>query len=333
MQLTHPLLADVYQANQRIRTTVQRTPLIKSSWLSNFTGCEIFLKLECLQITGSFKLRGATSKILALSEDEKKLGVIAVSSGNHGRAVAYVAKKHNLPAVICVSETVPENKISAIKDLGAEVVITGRTYDQATEDAIAIQHERGMTMIHPFDDPLVIAGQGTIGLEILEEEPTIDTVIVPLSGGGLLGGIALTLKSINPQITTIGVSMDQGAAMIESLQVGHVVEIIEQASLADALMGGLGGENKYSFKISQKYVDKTIKVSEQEIAMGMAYALEKEHLVVEGGGAVVLAAILAGKVSDLGQKIALVISGSNVNLPTLLACIQEPYPYQKLSLE
>ena len=333
MQLTHPLLVDVYQANQRIRTTVRPTPLIKSRWLSNFTGCEIYLKLECLQITGSFKLRGATNKILALSEDEKKRGVIAVSSGNHGRAVAYVAQKHNLPAVICVSETVPENKVSAIKDLGAEVVITGRTYDQATEDAIAIQHERGLTMIHPFDDPLVIAGQGTIGLEILMEEPTIDTVIVPLSGGGLLGGIALTLKSINPQITTVGVSMDQGAAMIESLQVGHVVEIIEQASLADALIGGLGGENKFSFKINQNYVDKTIKVSEQEIAMGMTYALEKEHIIVEGGGAVVLAAILAGKVSDLGKKSVLVISGSNVNLPTLLACIQEPYAYQKHSLE
>ena len=329
MQLTKPTLADVYQARQRIRTTIQRTPLIKSSWLTELTGSEIFLKLECLQTTGSFKLRGATNKILSLNRDEKERGVIAVSSGNHGRAVAYVAQKHNLPAVICVSETVPENKVSAIRELGAEVLVSGKTYDQATEDAIEVQRERGLTMIHPFDDPHVIAGQGTIGLEIMDQEPEIDTVIVPLSGGGLLGGIALTLKSIDPRIQTVGVSMDKGAAMIESLKAGNVVEIVEEVSLADALIGGLGPENQYSFKINQKYVDRTALVSEKEIATGMTFALEKEHLVVEGGGAVGIAALLAGKVKDLGRKAALVISGSNVSLSTLLNCAQETYPYQE----
>jgi len=328
MQLTQPLLVDVFQASQRIRTTVQRTPLIKSNWLSEFTGSEIYLKLECLQTTGSFKLRGATNKILSLNEAEKQRGVIAVSSGNHGRAVAYVARKHGLPAVICVSETVPRNKVSAIQDLGAEVIITGKTYDEATADAMQIQRERGLTMIHPFDDPEVIAGQGTIGLEIMDQLPDIDTVIVPLSGGGLLGGIALTLKSIHPAIQTIGVSMDKGAAMFESLKAGRVVEIVEEVSLADALIGGLGPDNRYTFKINQKHVDSTILVSEQEIAMGMAFALEKEHLVVEGGGAVGIAALLKGKVTDLGKKAALVISGSNVSLSTLLACAQNPYPYQ-----
>jgi threonine dehydratase len=328
MEITQPLLADVYQARQRIRDTVQRTPLIKSSWLSEITNSEIYLKLECLQTTGSFKLRGATNKILSLREDEKKRGVIAVSSGNHGRAVAYVAQKHGLPAVICVSETVPDNKVSAIKDLGAEVVISGKTYDEATEDAFAVQRERALTMIHPFDDPYVIAGQGTIGLEIMDQLPDIDTVIVPLSGGGLLGGIALTLKSISPGILTIGVSMDKGAAMVESLEAGNVVEIIEETSLADALIGGLGPENRFTFKINQKNVDKTFLVSEQEIAMGMTFALEKERLVVEGGGAVGIAAILAGKITGLGRKAVLVISGSNVSLSTLLACAQGTYPYQ-----
>jgi threonine dehydratase len=328
MQLTQPLLADVYQAKQRISTTIQRTPLIKSSWLSEFTGREILLKLECLQTTGSFKLRGATNKILSLSENEKKRGVIAVSSGNHGRAVAYVSQKHDLPAVICVSETVPENKVSAIQDLGAEVVVSGKTYDEATEEALIVQQERGLTMIHPFDDPSVIAGQGTIGLEIIDQEPEIDTVIVPLSGGGLLGGIALTLKSIHPGIQTIGVSMDKGAAMIESLEAGHVVEIIEEPSLADALIGGLGAENHYTFKVNQKHVDSTILVSEKEIAMAMTYALEREHLVVEGGGAVGIAAVLAGKVANLGKKIVLVLSGSNVSLANLLASAQEKYSYQ-----
>ncbi|MGB3702427.1 MAG: hydroxyectoine utilization dehydratase EutB [Anaerolineales bacterium] len=328
MQLTRPVLADIYQANKRIRETVQRTPLIKSAWLSDFTGREIYLKLECLQVTGSFKIRGATNKILSLSEDERNRGVMAVSSGNHGRAMAYVARQYGLPAVICVSETVPENKVTAIQDLGAEVMVTGKTYDEATETALQVQQDRGLTMIHPFDDPDVIAGQGTIGLEIMNQLPDVETVIVPLSGGGLLGGIALALKSIQPGIETIGVSMDKGAAMIDSLKAGRVVEILEEPSLADALIGGLGPENRYTFKINQKYVDRTLLVSEHEIAAGMTFALDNEHLVVEGGGAVGIAALLAEKVTDLGGKVALVISGSNVKMSTLIGCAQGTYPYQ-----
>ena len=328
MQHTRLMLADIYQAAFRIRGTVQRTPLLKSNWLTRFTGREIFLKLECLQTTGSFKLRGATNKILSLNEDEKKRGVIAVSSGNHGRAVAYVAQKHALPAVICVPETVPSNKIDAIQDLGAEVLVTGKTYDQATEGALRIHKDRGLTLVHPFDDPFVIAGQGTIGLELMEQLPGIDTVIVPLSGGGLLGGIALTLKSIQPAIQIIGVSMDKGAAMIDSLEAGRVVEIVEEPSLADALLGGLGEENRYTFMINQEFVDRTIRVSENEIAMGMAFALEKEHLVVEGGGAVGIAALLAGKVRELGEKVVVVVSGGNVKLSTLIEVTKDLYPYQ-----
>jgi threonine dehydratase len=325
-----PKLWDIYQADHLIRETVYRTPLIESQWLSELSGCKIYLKLECLQVTGSFKIRGATNKILSLRKEEKKRGVIAVSSGNHGRAVAYVARNSGIPAVICVSETVPENKVSAIQDLGAEVLIAGKTYDEATEEALRVQIERGLTMIHPFDDPFVIAGQGTIGLEIIKERPEIDTVIVPLSGGGLLGGVALALKSINPVIQTIGVSMDKGAAMIESLKAGKVVEIVEESSLADALIGGLGLENSYTFNIIQKYVDQTVLVAEREIAAGMTFALEKEHLVVEGGGAVGIAALLAGKVHNIGKKVAVVISGSNVNLSTLIKIAQGQYPYQEI---
>jgi threonine dehydratase len=330
MRNEHPKLWDIYQADHLIRETVYRTPLIESQWLSELSGCKIYLKLECLQVTGSFKIRGATNKILSLRKEEKKRGVIAVSSGNHGRAVAYVARNSGIPAVICVSETVPENKVSAIQDLGAEVLIAGKTYDEATEEALRVQIERGLTMIHPFDDPFVIAGQGTIGLEIIKERPEIDTVIVPLSGGGLLGGVALALKSINPAIQTIGVSMDKGAAMIESLKAGKVVEIVEESSLADALIGGLGPENSYTFNIIQKYVDQTVLVAEREIAAGMTFALEKEHLVVEGGGAVGIAALLAGKVHNIGKKVAVVISGSNVNLSTLIKIAQGQYPYQEI---
>ena len=328
MKINQPTLGDIYQAEYLIRETIYQTPLIKSPWLSNFTGCEIFLKLESLQVTGSFKIRGATNKILSLTKEDKARGVIAVSSGNHGRAVAYVARKFSIPAVVCMSETVPANKVDAIRDLGAEVVIAGKTYDQATEGALQLQKERGLTMIHPFDDPYVIAGQGTIGLEIFKECPKINTAIVPLSGGGLLGGTALALKSINPAVQTIGVSMDKGAAMAESLAAGKVVEIVEEPSLADALIGGLGSVNNYTFNLNQNYVDKTILVSEEEIAEAMTFALDKEHLVVEGGGAVGIAALLAGKVVGMGEKVVLVVSGSNVSLSGLMEVAKGEYPYQ-----
>ena len=328
MQYIEPGLADVYYAQRQIKETINKTPIIKSPGLAESVGSEIVLKLENLQVTGSFKIRGATNKILSLSDDERKRGVIAVSSGNHGRAVAYVARRFSIPAVICISETVPGNKVQAIQELGAEVVIAGKTYDEANKNALRLQNERGLTMVHPFDDPYVIAGQGTIGLELMEELPEINTVIVPLSGGGLLSGIALALKSINAKIQTIGVSMDRGPAMVESLSAGKIVEVIEEPSLADALVGGIGNNNAYTFELIQKYVDETVLVSEKEIAAAMTYALEKHQLVVEGGGAVGIAALLAGKVKNLRRKVAVVISGSNVSLSTLMEVANSEYAYQ-----
>jgi threonine dehydratase len=328
MAYAKPSLTDIFHAQREIKTTVRRTPTVESPGLTNYARCGVKLKLECLQVTGSFKIRGATNKVLSLSDEEKGRGVITISSGNHGRAVAYVAGKNGIPAVVCVSETVPESKITAIQELGAEVVTAGKTYDEANEHALHLQKERGLTMVHPFDDPLVIAGQGTIGLELMEEMPEIDTVIVPLSGGGLLGGIAIAVKSINPKIQTVGVSMDRGPAMIESIKAGKIVEVVEEPSLADALIGGLGAQNLHTFNIIREKVDQTVVVSEEEIAAGMTFALEKEHLVVEGGGAVGIAALLASKVSDLGEKVVVVISGSNVSLPTLLEVGRGKYPYQ-----
>jgi threonine dehydratase len=328
MRIKQPGLEDIYQAQYLIRDTIYQTPLLESPPLSKYTGSEIFLKLEGLQVTGSFKIRGATNRMLRLSKEEKACGVIAVSSGNHGRAVAYVARKFEIPAVVCMSETVPANKVNAIRDLGAEVVLQGKTYDQATEIALQLQKDRGLTMIHPFDDPYVIAGQGTIGLEIYKDLPKVNTVIVPLSGGGLLSGIALALKSIDPSIQTVGVSMEEGAAMAESLSAGKIVEIVEEPSLADALVGGLGPENHYTFQLNQRYVDKTILVTEGEIAAGMTFALEVEHLVLEGGGAVGIAALLAKKVKDIGERAVLVLSGSNVGLGSLMEVVQGEYPYQ-----
>lgn len=310
-------LREIYVAKKRINGIARRTPLVSSSVLSKLTESKVTLKAENLQITGSFKLRGATNKILSLSEAERRRGVLAVSTGNHGRAVSYVAREVGIPALVCVSEAVPENKLQAMRDLGAEIVVAGKGYDEAEEEAARIGAERGLTMVHPFDDPMVIAGQGTIGVELLEEFPEIDTAIVPLSGGGLVSGIAIALKSANENIRVIGVSMERGPAMVESLKAGKPVEVIEEPTLADALAGGIGMENRYSFELVRQLVAETILVSEEEIARGMAFALKEEHLVLEGGGAVGIAALLHGKVQGLGKNVVIVVSGGNVSADRL----------------
>jgi len=318
MPHTELALRDVYLARQRIMSLARRTPIIEAPGLSERGNTNIVLKLENLQATGSFKIRGATNKLLSLSEQERSRGVMTVSSGNHGRAVSHVASRLGIQATICLPDTVPENKRQAIRRAGAELLMAGATYEEASATAARLQEERGLTMIHPFDDPFVIAGQGTIGLELLEDLPEIDTVLVPLSGGGLMGGIAFALKSANPRLRTIGVSMDRGPAMVDSLRAGKVVGVVEQPTLADALAGGLGAENIYTFEMIREYVDETVLVSEEEIAAAMTFALEEHHLVVEGGGAVGIAALQSEKVRDLGKNVAVVLSGSNVDIPVLL---------------
>ncbi len=314
-------LREVYLARQRIMSLARRTPIIDAPKLSERGSTRIVYKPENLQTTGSFKVRGATNKLLALSEKERGRGVVTHSSGNHGWAISYVASRLGIQATICLPDTVPDNKRRAIRQFGAELVIVGATYDEAVDATTRLQQERGLTMVHPYDDPFVIAGQGTIGLELLEDLPEIDTVLVPLSGGGLLAGIAFVLKSADPTVRTIGVSMDRGPAMVESLQAGKLVEVVQEPTLADALAGGLGGENTYSFEMIRAYVDDTILVSEEEIAAAMAYALEEHHLVVEGGGAVGIAALLSEKVPELGKNVAVVLSGSNVDIPILLKAV------------
>jgi threonine dehydratase len=298
----NPNLSDAYLARQRIDSIVRRTPLVDSPWLSQARSGQVFLKMESLQVTGSFKLRGATNKLSTLTPEERTRGVITVSSGNHGRAVAYVSQKLGVHAVVCVPETVPKIKIEAIRELGAEIIIAGKTYDEANEIANRLKAERGLTMVHPFDDPHIIAGQGTIGLELMEELPEIDSVI---------------LKSIKPSIFTAGVTMERGAAMHESLKAGKIVEVVEEPTLADALAGGLGDENKYTFGMIREFVDETVLVSEEEIASAMVFALEKHHLVLEGGGAVGIAALMAQKVGGTGANTVVVLSGSNVSIDIL----------------
>ncbi len=316
-------LGDVYLARQRIQTLVRRTPLADAPALSQKLGAQVMLKLENLQGTGAFKMRGATNKLLSLSEEERARGVVTCSSGNHGRALSYVTQKLGVHAVICLPEPVPENKREAIRRLGAEVIIAGNNADEAMAYADKLAEERQLTMVSAFDDPYVITGQGTIGLELLEDFPQIDTAIIPLSGGSLLSGISLALKSAKPDLCIIGVSMERGPAMVRSLEAGKVVEIVEEPTIADGLAGGLGEHNHYTFPLVQKYIDETVLVSEEEIADAMAFALDEHRLVVEGAGAVGMAAILSGKVKQYGQHVAVVISGSNVNLPLLLRIARE----------
>jgi threonine dehydratase len=316
-------LRDVYRARRRIAEIAVRTPLIESPQLTDDLGAPVYLKLENVQRTGAFKIRGAANKLQTLSDEERRRGVITVSSGNHGRAVAYVARELEVEAVVCMSTRVPGNKVDGIRRLGAEVVLHGESYDEAEAYAEQLREARGLTMISPFDDPFVIAGQGTIGLELMEALPDLDTVIVPLSGGGLLSGIALALKSADASIRTIGVSMERAPVMFHSLRVGRPIEMKEEETLADALVGGIGLDNRYTFRMIRQYVDETLLVTEKEIAAAMAFALEEHHLVVEGGGAVALAAVLHARVEGATGNTVIVISGGNVEIPLLLSIAQD----------
>lgn len=313
MPATEVTMHDIKEARKRIAALTTRTPLIVSDGLTELAGASVRLKAENLQKTGSFKIRGAANKILSLTAEERARGVITVSSGNHGLAVSYVAGELGLQAVICMSVGVPDNKVNPIRRLGSEVVLHGDSYDEAERRAMELIEERGLTLVAPFDDPLVIAGQGTIGLELLEDFPDVDTVIVPLSGGGLISGIALAVKSANPAIRVIGVSMDRAPVMYHSLQAGAPLEMEEEPTIADALVGGIGLDNRYTFRMVRQLVDDVVLVSEEEIAEAMAFTHKRHHLVTEGGGAVGIAALLHHRINRLGDNVAVIVSGGNVD--------------------
>jgi threonine dehydratase len=318
-----PTLRDIFLAQQKIYPLARRTPLIYSPALSNLADTAVTLKLETVQEIGAFKIRGAANKILNLTPAQKERGVVTVSTGNHGRAVAYVAQQVGIRAVVCISEQVPANKVAAIEQLGAEVVITGQSQDDAGEKADQLVAEQGLTMIHPFDDPYIIAGQGTIGLELLQERPSLSSVLVPLSGGGLIAGIGLALKTAAPDLRVIGVSMERGPVMYHSLQAGHPLQLEELPTLADSLQGGIGLDNHYTYQMVQQFVDDIILVSEEEIAAAMAFAFRRHHLVLEGGAAVGIAALMSGKASQLGEETAVVLSGGNVDLDKLIHIVEK----------
>ncbi len=307
-----PTLADVQAAGRTIAPTVTRTTLIESPLLSARCGGRVWLKPECLQKTGAFKIRGAANKILSLTDAERALGIITASSGNHGRAVARVARDLGVRAVVCMSRRVGKNKVDAIERYGAEVVAEGETYDDAERRSFAMAADQGLTWISAFDDPHIIAGQGTIGLELAADLPDLNTVLVPLSGGGLISGVALALKSLRPSTRVVGVSMERAPMMHLSLEAGHPVEVAERDTLADALVGNIGGNNRHTFGMVQRLVDKVVLVSEEAIAEAMGLASVVHDLTVEGGGAVGLAALLDDQVTHPGAQIAIVLSGGNV---------------------
>jgi threonine dehydratase len=319
LSASHPTLREIFEARERIAAIARRTPVVRSTALSERAGTAVWLKLENLQETGSFKVRGAANRMLRLSDEERARGVITVSTGNHGRAVAYVAHRLGIPAVICTSDRVPTSKLQAIRALGAEVVVHGASYDEAYRHSLRLARERGLVRIEGFDDPLVIAGQGTIGLELLEDVPGVDTAIVPLSGGGLISGIALALASTGRPVRVIGVSQDRAPVMVESLRAGRPIELPEEETLADALAGGIGLDNRHTFRLVRELIDETILVTEDEIASAIVFAYEAHRLVVEGGGAVALAALLHGRVRAPGREVAVVISGGNIALSLLHA--------------
>ena len=311
-------LRDLYHARQTIAPFIRQTPLIRSHELSRRTGKAIYLKLENQQETGSFKLRGAANRLCNLPDDARKRGVVTVSTGNHGRGVAYMAQQLGIRAVICVPGLVLPHKIAAMQALGAEVVVHGAIQDEAEAHALTLQANQGLTLISAFDDLDIIAGQGTIGLEILEALPQVATVVVPLSGGGLLGGIGVAMKGADPAIQTVGVSQELGPAMVLSLQAGRPTPVIEEPSLADSLLGSIGLENRHTFDLIRQVVDRFVLVSEAEIGAAMVHALKVERQVVEGGGSVGLAALLADKLPMLGDPAVIVVSGGNVEMDKLL---------------
>jgi threonine dehydratase len=310
-------LSRIEQARERIAGSVARTPVARSALLSERAGAPVCLKLEHRQTTGSFKLRGASNAVLSLSQAQKARGVIGVSTGNHGRGLAYAAKAAGVRCIICMSELVPANKVAGIEALGAEVRIIGRSQDDAQLEVDRLVREEGMTALPPFDHADVISGQGTLGLEILEDVPDLGALLVPLSGGGLISGVAVAVKALRPQARIIGVSMERGAAMYECQKAGKPILVEELPTLADSLGGGIGLENRYTFGLVKDLVDEIVTLTEAEIADAIRHAYWQEQEIIEGSGAVGIGALLADKVSGLtdasGPVVAL-ISGRNIDM-------------------
>jgi len=305
-------LRDIQDARRLIRNEVNKTPLVRSQYLSDLCGSDAYLKLENLQVTNAFKIRGALNRMMNLTPEEKARGVIAASSGNHAQAVAIGAEKLNLTATVVVPETTPRIKVEKIRKHNVELIIHGEMYDYAEQYARNLAKEKGATFVSSYNDPLVVAGQGTVGLEILEDLPTADSIIVPVSGGSVLSGVAIAAKSIKPNIKILGVQPETVAAMYHCLKAGKIINMEMRHTIADGLDGNIE-QGCITFELIQRYVDEILLFNEDTIRKMIRVLWEKEGQVVEASGAISIAPIVEAPKRFTGKRTVAVITGGNID--------------------
>ena len=306
-------LDKIYQASYALKTVIRRTDLIPAPNINKT--CRIFLKPENLQVTGSFKVRGACFKIAQLTEEERQRGVVACSAGNHAQGVALAATSHGISSLICLPDNAPISKIEATKRYGADVCLVEGVYDDAYRRALELRDEKGYTFIHPFDDEDVIAGQGTIGLEILDQLPDMDAVIVPVGGGGLISGVAYAIKHLAPHIKVYGVQANGAPSMLDSISHGKIERLPSVRTIADGI--AVKEPGLHTFDLCQKYVDEIVSVSDDEISTAILTLIEQHKLIAEGAGAVSVAAAMFNKVPVKGKKVVCLVSGGNIDVTIL----------------
>jgi threonine dehydratase len=313
-------LADIQTALGRLRDSIYLSPYTHSEGFSRTTGNEVFLKLDNHQKTGAFKERGALNKLLTLSAKERSAGVITASAGNHAQGLAYHAHRHGIRALICMPLTTPLIKVSAVKGYGAEVILSGANYDEAYEEAMRRSQHEQRTFVHAFDDDAVIAGQGTLGLEILQQHPDVEAIVVPIGGGGLIGGIACAVKETKPGVQVFGVQPARLPSMQVAIAEGKPVTLSPAATIADGIAVRRAGDR--TLPLVQKYVDQIVTVDEEEIANAVLLLLEREKTLAEGAGAAAMAAVVNHKLPLSGKKVAVLVCGGNIDV-TLLSRIIE----------
>jgi threonine dehydratase len=311
-ELSHALRS-IREAARVLAPLIRRTPIVYSHTLSETAGGDVYLKLENLQRTGSFKIRGAARKILSLDpEIRAKGGLVAASAGNHAQGVALAARQCGCRATIVMPLRTPIVKVQRTREYGALVILHGENYDGAHEHAAALARERGATLVHPFDDAAIIEGQGTVGLEIVEDVPEIDTIVVPVGGGGLVSGIALAAKALKPAIRVVGVQAAGAAPMAESVRSGRVVRVADPRTIADGIRVGAPGY--LTLAIVRRYVDEIVTVEDDEITEAVVQAMEKQKIVAEPAGVAAMAAVMTGRVAVAGRKVCAVVTGGNVDM-------------------
>ncbi len=306
-------LDNVYKARFALKDVAIQTDVLYAPKLR--PGCDIYLKTENLQLTGSFKVRGAYYKMSKLSEEEKSRGVVACSAGNHAQGVALAAQKNNIKSVICLPDSAPISKVEATRSYGAEICLVEGVYDDAYQKALDLRDKEGYTFIHPFDDPDVIAGQGTIALELAEQIPDMDAVIVPIGGGGLISGVAFTIKSLNPNVKVYGVQASGAPSMLNSIHDEHIERLDSVRTIADGI--AVKEPGTLTYELCTKYVDEIVTVTDDEISAAILALMEKHKLVTEGAGAVAVAAAMFGKIELEGKKTVCLLSGGNIDVTIL----------------